>query len=200
MKRYVLVFLLLSSCAAINQVSEVDINENFPHDEIQKIAVIMFEIPKEEKKGSWAISKTSISPDAEEILPSMTARELAKWGRYIVVDRKTLKRELKLKKLREEDFLHTQNYLNLGTQIGVDAVIVGSIEGFGISYKPKATGLFISPLVTKVSFAIRCVDVTTNETIWAVKIKGSSTEDNERVLSSKLIAETFETLKAKLNQ
>jgi hypothetical protein len=43
------------------------------------------------------------------------------------------------------------------------------------------------------------VDVTTNETIWAVKIKGSSTEDNERVLSSKLIAETFETLKTKLN-
>ena len=199
MKKYVLVFLLLSSCAAINQVSEVNFNENFPHDEIQKIAVIMFETPKEEKKVGWAKSKTSISPDAEEILASMTARELAKWGRYIVVNRKALKRELKLKNLREEDYLHTQNFFDLGTQIGVDAVIVGSIEGFGISYKPKSTGLFISPLVTKVSFAIRCVDVTTNETIWDVKIKGSSTEDNERVLSYKLIAETFEELKTKLN-
>ena len=113
MKKYVLIFLLLAGCAAINQVSEVDINENFPHDEIQKIAVIMFETPKEEKKGGWAISKTSISPDAEEILASMTARELAKWGRYIVVNRKALKRELKLKKLREEDYLHTQNFLDL---------------------------------------------------------------------------------------
>jgi len=199
MKKYLLVFLLLSSCAAINQVSEVDINENFPHDEIQKIAVLMFETAKEEKKGSLATSKTSISPDAEEILASMTARELAKWGRYIVVNRKALKRELKLRNLKEEDYLHTQNYLDLGTQIGVDAVIVGSIEGFGISYKPKATGLFISPLVTKVSFTIRCVDVTTSETIWAVKIKGSSTEDNERALSSKLIAKTFKALKTKLN-
>ena len=199
MKKYVLAFLLLSSCAAINRVSEVDINENFPHDEIQKIAVIMFEIAEDEKKGGWAISKTSISPDAGKILASMTARELTKWGRYIVVDRKTLEGELKLRNLKEEDFLHTQNYLDLGTQLGVDAIIVGNIEGFGISYKPKSTGLFLSPLVTKVSFAVRCVDVTTNETIWTVKIKGSSTEDNERVLSSKLIAETFETLKTKLN-
>lgn len=199
MKKYVLAFLLLSSCAAINRVSEVDINENFPHDEIQKIAVIMFEIAEDEKKGGWAISKTSISPDAGKILASMTARELTKWGRYIVVDRKTLERELKLRNLKEEDFLHTQNYLDLGTQLGVDAVIVGNIEGFGISYKPKSTGLSLSPLVTKVSFAVRCVDVTTNETIWTVKIKGSSTEDNERVLSSRLIAETFETLKTKLN-
>jgi curli biogenesis system outer membrane secretion channel CsgG len=199
MKKYVLAFLLLSSCAAINRVSEVDINENFPHDEIQKIAVIMFEIAEDEKKGGWAISKTSISPDAGKILASMTARELTKWGRYIVVDRKTLEGELKLRNLKEEDFLHTQNYLDLGTQLGVDAVIVGNIEGFGISYKPKSTGLFLSPLVTKVSFAVRCVDVTTNETIWTVKIKGSSTEDNERVLSSRLIAETFETLKTKLN-
>jgi curli biogenesis system outer membrane secretion channel CsgG len=199
MKKYVLAFLLLSSCAAINRVSEVDINENFPHDEIQKIAVIMFEIAEDEKKGGWAISKTSISPDAGKILASMTARELTKWGRYIVVDRKTLERELKLRNLKEEDFLHTQNYLDLGTQLGVDAVIVGNIEGFGISYKPKSTGLSLSPLVTKVSFAVRCVDVTTNETIWTVRIKGSSTEDNERALSSRLIAETFETLKTKLN-
>ncbi len=199
MKKYAVLFLLLSSCAAINQVSEVDINENFPHNEIQKITVIMFETHEDEKKGSWAISKTSISPDAGEVLASMTARELAKWGRYIVVNRKALEEELKLRNLKEEDFLHTQNYLDLGTQLGVDAVIVGSIEGFGVSYKPKSAGLFLSPLVTKVSFTVRCVDVTTNETIWAVKIKGSSTEDNERVLSSRLIAETFETLKTKLN-
>jgi len=199
MKKYAVLFLLLSSCAAINRVSDVDINENFPHDEIQKIAVIMFETLEDEKKGGWAISKTSISPDAGELLASMTARELAKWGRYIVVNRKALEKELKLRNLKEEDFLLTQNYLDLGTVLGVDAVIVGSIEGFGVSYKPKSTGLFLSPLVTKVSFTARCVDVTTNEAVWAVKIKGSSTEDNEKVLSFKLIAEAFEKLKAKLN-
>ena len=199
MKKYVVLFLLLSSCAAINKVSEVDINENFPHDEIQIIAVIMFETPVDEKKSSMFSSKTSIAPDAGAILASMTARELAKWGKYVVVNRQAVEEELKLKNLKEEDFLHTQNYLNLGKHLGVDAVIVGRIEGFGVSYRPKSTGMFLSPLVTKVSFTVRCVDVTTNETIWTVKIKGSSTKDNERALSSKLISETFATLKTKLN-
>ena len=199
MKKYAILFLLLSSCAAINKVSEVDINENFPHEEIQIVAVIMFEAPVDEKKSSMFFSKTSIAPDAGAILASMTARELAKWGKYVVVNRQAVEEELKLKNLKEEDFLHTQNYLNLGKQLGVDAVIVGRIEGFGVSYKPKSTGMFLSPLVTKVSFTARCVDVTTNETIWAVKIKGSSTKDNERALSSKLISEAFETLKTKLN-
>ncbi len=199
MKRYVILLLLLSSCAAINKVSEIDINENFPHDEIQKIAVIMFETTVDEKKRLWLSSKTSIAPDAGAILASMTARELAKWGKYIVVNRKAVEEELKLKDLKEEDFLHTQSYLNLGKQLGVDAVIVGRIKSFGISYKPKSTGLFLSPLVTKVSFTVRCVDVSTNETIWAVKINGSSIKDNERILSSKLISETFATLKTKLN-
>lgn len=199
MKRYAILFLLLSSCAAINKVSEIDINENFPHDEIQKVAVIMFETIVDEKKRTVFSSKTSIAPDAGAILASMTARELAKSGKYVVVNRKAVEEELKLKNLKEEDFLQTQNYLSLGKQLGVDAVIVGKIEGFGISYKPKSAGMFLSPLVTKVSFTVRCVDVTTNETIWTAKIKGSSIKDNERVLSSKLISETFETLKTKLN-
>jgi curli biogenesis system outer membrane secretion channel CsgG len=198
MKKYAILFLLLSSCAAINKVSEVDINENFPHDEIQIIAVIMFETTVDEKKSTRFTSKTSIDPNAGAILASMTARELAKWGKYVVVNRKAVEEELKLKKLKE-DLLHTQNYLNLGKQLGVDAIVVGRIEGFGVSYKPKSAGSFFTPLVTKVSFTVRCVDVTTNETIWAVKIKGSSTIDNERALASKLISETFETLKAKLN-
>lgn len=199
MKKYIVLFLLLSSCAAINKVSEVVINEKFPHDEIQKIAVITFDTSVDEKKRTMFSSKTSIAPDAGAILASMTARELAKWGKYVVVNRKAVEEELKLKQLKEEDFLHTQNYLNLGKQLGVDAIVVGKIDGFGISYKPRSTGIFLSPVRTKVSFTIRCVDVTTNETIWAVKIEGSSVMDNERALSSKLISETFETLKLKLN-
>ncbi len=196
MKKYVILFLLLSSCVAIDKVFEVDINENFPHDEIQKIAVIMFETHADEKKRTKRSQKISIAPDAGVILASMTARELTKWGKYVAVNRKALKEELKLKNLREEDFLQTQNYLNLGKQLGVDAIIVGNIEDFGIANNPKFA---LSPLVTKVSFTVRCLDVTTNEIIWAVKINGGSTEDNERALSSRLISETFETLKAKLN-
>lgn len=198
MKKYAILFLLLSSCVSISTVSKVDINESFPHDEIQKIAVIMFETPVEKKKDPIIFSKTSIDPDAGAILASLTARELAKWGKYVVVSRKAVEENLKLKKL-EEDLLLAQNYLNLGRHLGVDAIVIGRIEGFGVSYRPKSTGIFLSPLITKVSFTMRCMDVTTNETIWTVKIKGNSVIDNERALASKLISEALEKLKAKLN-
>ncbi len=179
--------------------SKVDVNKNFPHDEIQKIAVIMFEIPIDKKKDSMLSAKTLIDANAGPILASMTARELEKLGKYIVVNRKAVEEELKLKKLKKEDLLHTQNYLNLGKQLGTDAIVVGSIERFGVSYRARSGGMFISPIISKVSFTVRCVDVITNETIWTVKIKGNSAIDNERTLASKLISEAFETLKTELN-
>ena len=97
MKKYAVLFLLLSSCAAVGTASKVDINENFPHDEIQKIAVIMFETSVDVEKRNMLSSTMSITANAGEILASMTARELAKWGKYIVVNRKAIEEELKLK-------------------------------------------------------------------------------------------------------
>jgi len=199
MKKYIILFLLMSSCAAMDMVSKVKVNENFPHDEIQKIAVITFETPGDGKKETTFFSRTSMDAGAGTILASMTARELAKWGKYVVVNRNAVEEELKLKKLKEEDLLHSQSYLELGKQLGVDAIVVGIIEGFGVSYRPRSTGIFFSPLRTKVSFTVRCVDVITNETIWSVEIKGDSVMDNERALASRLISETFDTLKAKLD-
>ncbi|KHE90967.1 MAG: CsgG/HfaB family protein [Candidatus Scalindua rubra] len=199
MKKYAVLLLLLSSCAAVGTTSKVDINENFPHDEIQKIAVIMFEAPVDMEKRNTLSSKMSIDANAGEILASMTARELAKLGKYVVVNRKAVEEALKLKKLKEEDLLQAQNYLNLGKQLGVDAIVVGKIERFGVSYSTMSSVLFVSPLITKISFIVRCVDVITNETIWTVKVEGDSAMENERALASRLISETFETLKARLN-
>ena len=202
MKKYVILFLLLSSCSSVNMLSKVDVNKDFPHDEIQKIAVIMFEMPVDEKKDSilsTLSAKTTIDADAGAILASLTARELEKWGKYLVVNRKAVEEELRLKKLKKEDLLHAQNYLNLGKQLGADAIVVGKIESFGVSYRALSSGVFIAPIVIKISFIVRCVDVTTNETIWTAKIKGSSVVDNERALASKLIIESFEKLRTELN-
>ncbi len=202
MKKYAIFFLLLSSCASVNMATKVDVNKDFPHEEIQKIAVIMFETSVDEKEDSMLSglsAKTVMDAKAGTILASMTARELAKWGKYIVVNRKAVEEVLKLKKLKKEDLLYTQNYLNLGKQLGTDAIVVGSIEHFGVSYRAMSSGLFFSPIMTKVSFTVRCVDVITNETIWTVEIKGSSAIDNERALASKLISESFEKLRIKLN-
>ncbi|ODS32685.1 MAG: hypothetical protein SCARUB_02181 [Candidatus Scalindua rubra] len=199
MKKYVLLFILLSGCTAIEKVSEIDINKNFPHNEIQKISVIMFETsPQDKEKNKPDFSGSIISPEAGNILADITARELAKWERYVVLGRRALEKDIKLKNLSQEDISNTGNYLSLGKSLGVDAVVVGKVERFGISYKTLLSGLTVS-LRNRVSFVARCIDVTTNETVWTIKIKGSSRMDNERVLASKLVAEAIKTLKTKLN-
>lgn len=196
MKKYAILFLLLSSCVIIENISETEINESFPHNEIQKIAVIMFEIPIDDKGNSRHNSKSIIGPNAGAILADITASELMKWGKYVVVGRKALE-ELELRNLREEDFLHTGNYSRLGRSVGVDAVVVGKVDDFGFSYK-SLSGL-VMPLVTKVSFTAKCIDITTNETIWTINIRGTSKKNSERVLASELITKAINTLKAKLN-
>jgi len=198
MKKYAILFLLLSSCVTIENISETEIDESFPHNEIQKIAVIMFETPIDDKGDSRHNSKSIIGPNAGAILADMTASELMKWGKYVVLDRKALEEELELKNLREEDFLHTGNYSSLGRSLGIDAVVVGKVDDFGLSYKSLSSGFVVS-LVTKVSFTARCIDITTNETIWTVNIKGTSKKDSEKVLASELITKAIKTLKAKLN-
>ena len=198
MKKYAVLFLLLSGCVTIERVSEVTVNKDFPHNEVQKIAVIMFETPIDNKENSRHNSKPIIGPNAGAILADMTASELIKWGKYVVVDRKALEEGLELQNLREEDFLQTGNYSGLGKSLGVDAVVVGEVENFGFSYKSISSGLILS-LVTKVTFTARCIDITTNETVWAVNINGTSRKDSERVLASELITKAIKTLRAKLN-
>ncbi len=197
MKKFTVLFLLLfSSCATISNVSKVNINEGFPHNEIQKIAVIKFKVSDKnrDKLGSKAIT----AQDAGAILATATAIELEKWGKYIVISREALKEELKLKNLREKDFLQTEDYSTLGKTLGVDAVVIGKVEDCGVSYS-SISSRFILSLVTKVSFTASCIDVSTNETIWDIKISGRSGDDNEGVLAAKLLAKAVNSLKTKLN-
>ncbi len=195
MKKFAVFFLLISSCATINKVTDVNFNESFPHNEIQKIAIIMFKVP-DKKKDKFG-SKTVTVQDAGVILANITAKELEKLEKYVILNRKALKEELKLKNLREKDFLRTEDYSSLGKALGVDALIVGKVEDYGVSYSSVSSG-FVLSLATKVSFTTSCIDVTTNETIWAIKVAGSSKKNDERVLASKLLVNAVKTLKAKL--
>ena len=200
MKKYTVLLLLLSGCATIGIVSEVNINRDFPHHEIQRIAVLILETSwqdQDKEETNFGFSKTIVSPDAGIVLADIIARELAKWGRYVVLDRRALKEELKLINLNEENILHSEDYLSLGKSLGVDAVVIGKVEKFGISYRSIPPRVAIS-LTTRVSLLARCIDVTTNKAIWSIKIGGTSREDNEKSLASKLVAKAVSTLKTKM--
>jgi hypothetical protein len=199
MKKYAVLLLWLSGCATIGTVSEVNINRDFPHNEIQKIAVFILETPshhQDKEENNSGFSKIIVRPDAGRVLADIIARELAKWERYVVLDRRALEEELKLITPDKEDILHNENYFSLGKSLGIDAVVVGNVEGFGISYK-TFSGLVVS-LNARVSFFAKCIDVTTNEVIWSIKADKTSKEDNEISLASKLVAKTVSMLKAKM--
>lgn len=198
MKKYVVLFVLLSSCATMGMSSEVNINREFPHYEIQRIAVLVFETSLQDKdKIKFGFSKSIVSPNAGTIVADIIARELAIWGKYVVLDRRILEKKLKSMNLSDEDILHREDYFSLGKSLGVDAVVIGKVEKFGISYRSIPPRFAIS-LTTNVSFLARCIDVTTNEAIWSIKIVGTSKEDNEKSLASKLVAKAVGTLKTKM--
>ena len=200
MKKYAVLFLLFSGCATIGTVSEVNLNKDFPHHEIQKIAVLILETSwqnQDKEKTNFGLSNTIASPDAGTILADIIARELVNWGRYVVLDRRALEEELELINLNEKNILHSEDYLSLGKSLGIDAVVIGKVEKFGISYRSIPPRLAIS-LTTNVSFLARCIDVTTNEVIWSIKIDGTSKEDNEKSLASKLVTKTVKLLEAEM--
>ena len=195
MKKYAILFLLLTGCVT----TEVNVNNAFPHNEVQKIAIVTFETFPNGKGTTGHILKSVSVEKAKTIFTGIMARELRKWERFAISEGKALEEELELKNLREEDFLHTGNYSSLGRSIGVDAIVVGEIEKYGFSYITLPAGRLVLTQASVVSFKVKCIDVTTNETIWTVNIKGTSKKDSERVLASELITKAIKTLKAKLN-
>jgi hypothetical protein len=200
MRKYAILFLLLTGCAAIGKNLEVNVNNDFPHNEVQKIAIVTFEtLLKEEGTAGYIFKSVSVEK-VKTIFTGIMARELRRWERFAILEGKELEEKLELKNLRKEDFLHTENYSRLGRSIGVDAIVVGEIERYGYSYikLPRFRPIVAHAFV--VSFKAKCIDVITNETIWTLDIKGTSKEDDERVLVYKLITEAINTLKAKLNK
>ena len=198
MKRYAILFLFLSGCATISKNLEVDVNNDFPHNEVQKIAIVTFETSLKKEGTTGLIFKSSSVEKVKTVFTGIMARELRRWERFAILEGKTLEEELESKNLSEEDFLHTENYSRLGRSIGVDAIVVGEVERYGYSYTKVPFSRVILSQTFVVSFKVKCIDVITNETIWTADIKGTSKEDGERVMASVLIAEAINTLKAKL--
>jgi hypothetical protein len=199
MKKYAILFLFLTGCVTTGESLEVNVNNDFPHNEVQKIAIVTFETSLKEEGTTGHIFKSVSIGKVKTIFTDIMARELRKWERFAILEGKALEEELELKNLREEDFLHTENYSSLGRSIGVDAMVVGEVEKYGFSYITLPAGRLILTQTFVISFKVKCIDVITNETIWTVNIKGTSKEDGERVLASALITKAIKTLKTKLN-
>ncbi|MCP5003956.1 MAG: hypothetical protein GY941_08405 [Planctomycetes bacterium] len=183
----------------VNSTPAISVNKDFAHQEIQKIAVLMFGSAWDEGAGpKFRLSKRVEDSGAGAVLADITALELKKWGRYVVLDRMGVKEQLLSMNIREEDSLLDSDYGNLGRSLGVDAVVVGKIKDFGVAYN-NMIGKISTPIRSKVSFEIKCMEVLTNKTVWSINAKGGSVALHERALASSLVAKAIESLKKEIN-
>ncbi|MFQ5686421.1 MAG: GNA1162 family protein [Candidatus Scalindua sp.] len=200
MKKYAILFLLLTGCVTTGKSIEVNVNNDFPHNEVQKIAIVTFDTSPKGKGTTGHILKSVSVGEAKTIFTGIMASELRKWERFAILEGKALEEELRSRNLREADFLHAKDYSDLGQSLGVDAIVVGEIEKYGFSYITLPAGRLVIMQTSVVSFKVTCIDVITNKTIWTINIKGTSGKDIERVLASELITKAIKTLQSKLNQ
>ena len=96
MKKYTILFLflLLSGCATISKNLEVDVNDDFPHNEVQKIAIVTFETSLEKEGTTGLIFKSSSVEKVKTVFTGIMARELRRWERFAILEGKTLEEEL----------------------------------------------------------------------------------------------------------
>ena len=201
MKKYIAMFviLLLTGCTTVEKVHDVNVDNDFPQQDIQKVVVVAFEVRSQDKdKTAHSFSKSIVSLNAGTTLSGIVARELTKWGRYVVLDTNAFREGLRLMDLKEADILRNENFLELGMSLGVDAVVIGNIEEFGVSQRALFHTL-VDPLAAKVSLMVKCVDVVTNKEIWSFEVIGSSTEDDERSLASRLVESAVKELKEEIH-
>jgi curli biogenesis system outer membrane secretion channel CsgG len=193
------IILILTGCTVIEKIHDVNVDNDFPHQEIQKIAVMAFEVHSQDKdKTEHSFSKSIVSLNAGTTLSDIVARELARWGRYVVLDTKAFRESLRLMDLKEKDVLRKEDYSELGRSLGVDAVIIGNIEEFGVSHRALFHTL-VDPLAANVSLLVKCIDVVTNKEVWSFEVNGSSTEDDERILASSLVESAVKKLKEEIH-
>lgn len=193
------IILILTGCTVIEKIHDVNVDNDFPHQDIQKIVVVAFKVDSQDKdKTAHSFSKSIVSLNAGTTLSGIVARELTKWGRYVVLDTNAFREGLRLMDLKEEDVLRNENFLELGMSLGIDAVVIGNIEEFGVSHRALFHTL-VDPLTANVSLLVKCIDVVTNKEVWSFEVVGSSTEDDERILASSLIKSAVKKLKEEIH-
>jgi curli biogenesis system outer membrane secretion channel CsgG len=109
--------------------------------------------------------------------------ELAKSGKFIVVERDKMGRLLEEQKLGLTGAVDPKTAAQMGKLLGLNAIVTGSISQFGVA----TTGSDYLLTQTKKQVAsctvdVRVVDVETGQIIWADSGKGESTSSRGQVL------------------
>lgn len=161
---------LLAACAPsktvkTQQALSVDVTEKVKSDLTgpkRRIGVVEFE-------NKSAYGQGRLGGAASDILVT----ELVKSGKFIVVERDRLNKIMEEQKFQGQGMIDPQTAVKIGQQLGLEAIVVGSVSQFGVKKEGSDYLLTQSKRqVADVTVDIRLIDVQSGQVILADSGKG----------------------------
>lgn len=181
-KFYLVIFLAVTlfGCVPTTTIKEEQTISVKPTEEVRseytgpkrKVAVIEFE-----NKTKYGARRLGTS--ASDILIT----ELAKTGKFIMVEREKLDKLLQEQKLGMSGIIDASTAAAVGKMLGLDAIVTGSISQFGTNV--VGSDFLITESKQQVAEAtvdIRVVDVATGRIIYADSGKGATAQKSSSFL------------------
>lgn len=132
-----------------------------------------------------------VNPGAGRLIAERLGAELMSTGRYRLVERSQIDKLLGEHKFEKTDFASVDGVRRLGKLLGVDAIVVGTVDLFQITW-------VLCYVRSDVGFSARMLDVETGEVLWAARGRRSffygAPEDAADGLVGKLASELHAAL------
>lgn len=159
MKKLVLALLLLvaAGCGSI----EVNVAASFDHEKVETIAVLPFRFsPAADRGWNYLVAGHDVYEDGGRLTSDKFAAALLSLENYTLVERTDIEKVLDEKDFVESDFVGTDAARKLGRVMGVDAIVLGSVDDYSINW----VGIFI---FSKAAINVKCIHVESGTVLWA---------------------------------
>ena len=159
MKRCIIlpIILVLAGCGSLN----VTVDVNFDHKIVKKVAVLPFRFaPDANRSWNYLVAAHLVYTDAGKLSSEIFTTSLLGMGRYRLIERSNLDALLREKDLGDADLLDVGAAREIGKVLGVDAIVMGSVNDASMNWVAFA-------VFARSSLNIKCVHVETGTVLWS---------------------------------
>lgn len=143
-------------------------------------------------------NKTSYGQRLGTAASDILVTELAKTGRFVVVERDKLNKLLDEQKLQSSGVIDPKTVVQVGKVLGLNAIVTGAVSEFGVKTEGSEYLLVQSKRQTaEVTVDIRLVDAETGQVVYADSGKGTAKSGKGSVLGLGTRGGYDETLEGK---
>ncbi len=179
---------MLAGCGSLS----VNVDVNFDHSTVKKVAVLPFRFaPGENRSWNYLAAAHLVYTDAGKLTSEIFTTSLLGMDRYTLIERSNLDALLREKDLGDTDLLDVGAARELGKVLGVDAIVMGSVNDASMNWVLLA-------IFARSSLNIKCVHVETGTVLWSASGLNWLLFGTPEGRASALSAEITDRLKTKL--